>query len=84
MKIVINGPYGAPSSHIFHASHAVLIATGIGVTPFASILQSIMSRYYASRQICPQCDHSYTAEMPQTIMNLKKVKITRNTIYSYN
>ncbi|XP_014235991.1 NADPH oxidase 5 [Trichogramma pretiosum] len=41
----IQGPFGTPSSHIFQAQHAVIIATGIGVTPFASILQSIMHRY---------------------------------------
>jgi predicted ferric reductase len=46
LEIYIDGPYGAPSSHIFRAQHAVLVGTGIGVTPFASILQSIMHRYY--------------------------------------
>jgi predicted ferric reductase len=45
-QIFIDGPYGAPSSHIFKAQHAVLVGTGIGVTPFASILQSIMHRYW--------------------------------------
>ena len=41
-KVYIDGPYGTPSTHIFQAEHAVLIGAGIGVTPFASILQSIM------------------------------------------
>jgi hypothetical protein len=50
-KIFIDGPYGAPSSHIFRAQHAVLVGTGIGVTPFASILQSIMHRYYKGENI---------------------------------
>ena len=63
-QVDIDGPYGTPSSHIFHATHAVLIAAGIGVTPFASILQSIMNRYYASKQMCPRCDYCW---------NLKKV-----------
>ena len=44
LEIYIDGPNGAPASDIFDAEHAVLIATGIGVTPFASILQSIMHR----------------------------------------
>lgn len=69
----MDGPYGAPSSHIFRAEHAVLIAAGIGVTPFASILQSIMHRYYADRQICPCCNSSWASRMPDSIMNLKKV-----------
>ena len=44
LQVFIDGPFGAPTSQIFHAQHAVLIGTGIGVTPFASILQSIMMR----------------------------------------
>ena len=38
----IDGPYGSASRHIFDAPHAVAIAGGIGVTPFASILQSLL------------------------------------------
>ncbi len=72
----MDGPYGTPSSHIFHAQHAVLIAAGIGVTPFASILQSIMHRYYASLQKCPNCQYSWANQMPDSIMNLKKVHTT--------
>ncbi len=44
LHVYIDGPFGAPTSQIFHAQHALLIGTGIGVTPFASILQSIMHR----------------------------------------
>ena len=45
LQVFIDGPFGAPTNLIFHAQHAVLIGTGIGVTPFASILQSIMHRW---------------------------------------
>jgi len=38
----VDGPYGSPSRHLFDAPHAVAIAAGIGVTPFASILQSLL------------------------------------------
>ena len=41
---MVDGPFGSPSSNIYRAEHAVLIGTGIGVTPFASILQSIAFR----------------------------------------
>nr|CAD7198632.1 unnamed protein product [Timema douglasi] len=71
--IYLDGPYGAPSSHIFRSQHAVLIATGIGVTPFASILQSIMHRYWKARHMCPRCSHAWASEIPPTVMNLKKV-----------
>ncbi|CAL8089261.1 unnamed protein product [Orchesella dallaii] len=73
LEIYLDGPYGAPSSHIFRAEHAVLIATGIGVTPFASILQSIMHRYWASRICCPNCNFAWCGELPQSVLNLKKV-----------
>ncbi|XP_055351648.1 NADPH oxidase 5-like [Paramacrobiotus metropolitanus] len=41
----IKGPYGTPSGKIFQAQHAMLICAGIGVTPFSSILQSIVIRH---------------------------------------
>ncbi len=49
LRVFIDGPYGTPSYHIFDSEHAVLIGAGIGITPFASILQSIMNKYRRSR-----------------------------------
>jgi NADPH oxidase 5 len=40
----VDGPYGSPSGHVFESRYAVLIGAGIGVTPFASILESIVMR----------------------------------------
>jgi len=40
----VDGPYGSPTGHAFDARFAVLIGAGIGVTPFASILESIVLR----------------------------------------
>lgn len=40
----VDGPYGTPSVDIFAARHVVLIGAGIGVTPFAAILDSILQR----------------------------------------
>ncbi|KAF2218706.1 FAD-binding domain-containing protein [Elsinoe ampelina] len=37
----IDGPYGAPAEDVFENEVAVLIGTGIGVTPWASILKNI-------------------------------------------
>ncbi|XP_026813046.1 NADPH oxidase 5 [Rhopalosiphum maidis] len=73
LEIYLVGPYGAPSSHIFRAQHAVMIATGIGVTPFASILQSIMHRYWKARHTCPKCKYTWASEIPPTVMHLRKV-----------
>ena len=44
LDIYIDGPFGSPLNNIYRAEHAVLVGTGIGVTPFASILQSIAHR----------------------------------------
>ncbi|SLM36801.1 nadph oxidase [Lasallia pustulata] len=40
-SIRIDGPYGAPAEDVFDNDIAVLIGTGIGVTPWASILKNI-------------------------------------------
>lgn len=73
MRILIDGPYGSPSSDIFNAEHAVLIAPGIGVTPFASILQAIMIRYQESKHFCPNCACKFSDGVPKSLMKLKKV-----------
>ena len=43
----IDGPFGTPSRSIFGARYAVLVGAGIGVTPFASVLESMVSSAYA-------------------------------------
>jgi predicted ferric reductase len=40
----VDGPYGSPTQHIFASKNAVLIGGGIGVTPFASVLESVVLR----------------------------------------
>jgi NADPH oxidase 5 len=44
----IDGPYGSPSGGIFESKFALLIGAGIGVTPFASVLESMVLRTQAS------------------------------------
>jgi predicted ferric reductase/Ca2+-binding EF-hand superfamily protein len=44
VPIFIDGPYGTPSRAIFESEVAILVGAGIGVTPFASILESIVRR----------------------------------------
>ncbi|XP_076354968.1 NADPH oxidase isoform X2 [Tachypleus tridentatus] len=73
LRVFVEGPYGSPTRHIFRAEHAVLIATGIGVTPFASILQSIMVRYQHERMSCPSCCYQWLDKPPQSIFSLRKV-----------
>jgi NADPH oxidase 5 len=51
IPVMLQGPYGSPSARLFSSHHAVLIGAGIGVTPFASILQSIVARHKAKREM---------------------------------
>ncbi|NWH84502.1 NOX5 oxidase, partial [Aegithalos caudatus] len=73
VKCFLDGPYGSPSRRIFTSEHAVLIGAGIGITPFASILQSIMFRYRRRRRSCPSCGFSWSEERHQEEMTLRKV-----------
>ena len=69
---MIDGPFGAPTSKIFRANHAVLVGTGIGVTPFAPVLQSFMHRYWEKREECPKCHYRWTDDL-SNLGNLEKV-----------
>ncbi len=50
LRARIDGPYGAPTSNIHRSPVAVMIAGGIGVTPFASALESLVRRGKQSRK----------------------------------
>ncbi|XP_009319788.1 PREDICTED: NADPH oxidase 5 [Pygoscelis adeliae] len=73
IKCYIDGPYGTPTRRIFTSEHAVLIGAGIGITPFASILQSIMYRYRRRKQSCPSCHYSWCEDLQDEEMTLRKV-----------
>ena len=75
-QVSIRGPYGTPTREIFDTEHAVLIASGIGVTPYASILQSISYRVRAAKKTCPHCTKSFVDRDSVTgSMKLKKVSL---------
>lgn len=48
--IRVDGPYGAPAEDVFNNDVAVLIGTGIGVTPWAAILKAIWHLRAASAE----------------------------------
>ncbi|XP_005239483.2 NADPH oxidase 5 [Falco peregrinus] len=73
IKCYIDGPYGTSTRRIFTSEHAVLIGAGIGITPFASILQSIMYRYRQRKQSCPNCHYSWCEDLRDEEMTLRKV-----------
>ncbi|KAK3754840.1 hypothetical protein QZH41_011314 [Actinostola sp. cb2023] len=45
-RIAVDGPFGTASTDIFKYDVVMFIGTGIGVTPFASVLKSIWYQYY--------------------------------------
>ncbi|ETK75133.1 hypothetical protein L915_18228 [Phytophthora nicotianae] len=53
--VYLDGPVGAPAQDYSRYREVVLIGAGIGVTPFASILRSIMHQWESFR--CPHCRH---------------------------
>uniref|UniRef100_A0A8C4L920 NADPH oxidase 5 n=1 Tax=Equus asinus asinus TaxID=83772 RepID=A0A8C4L920_EQUAS len=73
IKCYIDGPYGTSTRRIFASEHAVLIGAGIGITPFASILQSIIHRHQKRKHICPRCQHSWMDGVQDEDMKLHKV-----------
>ncbi|XP_030629516.1 NADPH oxidase 5 isoform X2 [Chanos chanos] len=73
IKCYVDGPFGTPTRQIFASEHAVLIGAGIGITPFASILQSIMYRYRMRKQNCPNCNYSWCETIKDNEMKLRKV-----------
>lgn len=61
VEAFLDGPYGAPSSAIFEVRNVVLIGAGIGVTPFASVLESLVLRAREGRAR-PNKVHFFLAE----------------------
>jgi hypothetical protein len=53
--VIIKGPYSSCARCVFDCKHVVLIGGGIGITPYASILQSLMAQFRASRIVCKHC-----------------------------
>lgn len=51
--LTIDGPYGAASEDVFDKKIVMLVGAGIGVTPFASVLQSIRYRMQLMHQNAP-------------------------------
>ncbi|XP_060550723.1 NADPH oxidase 5 isoform X3 [Pantherophis guttatus] len=72
----IDGPYGTSTRRIFSSEHAVLIAAGIGITPFASILQSIMFRHRMRKQA--SCSHSNSLDENMKLQKVDFVWINRD------
>ena len=51
--LFVDGPYGSASEEVFHFEVMVLVAAGIGVTPFASILKTLAKQAREDRLESP-------------------------------
>ena len=72
--VLIHGPYSSCARYVFDCKHVVLVGGGIGITPYASILSSLMAQFRASRTDCKHCHGiNYHAKGPTENRRLKKV-----------
>ncbi|KAM6119395.1 NADPH oxidase 5-like [Pterocles gutturalis] len=78
IKCYIDSPFGTPTRRIFTSQHAVLIGAGIGITPFTSILQSIVYRYRRQKQSCPSCRREDVRDEEVTLRKVDFIWINRD------
>ena len=72
--IIMNGPFSSSARYIFDSKHVILICSGIGITPYASILSSLIAQFRASQMICKHCHRTnYNDNGLWTHQRLKKV-----------
>ncbi|CAF3549158.1 unnamed protein product [Rotaria sp. Silwood1] len=72
--VFIKGPYSSCARYVFDCKHVVLIGGGIGITPYASILSSLMAQFRASYVVCKHCNGiNYSSKGLVGNRRLKKV-----------
>ena len=57
LEVHVEGPYGTASAHVLESRHVLLVAAGIGVTPFASVLASMLARLERDRELPAEAVH---------------------------
>ena len=81
VRVLLDGPYGASTTALFDTEHAVLIGAGIGVTPFASVLGSVLAQFRRLPDLhCPNCDHSLSKALhakPGMQINNRRLKLRK-------
>ncbi|CAF4754774.1 unnamed protein product [Rotaria magnacalcarata] len=58
-SVIIKGPYSSCARYVFDSKHVVLIGAGIGVTPYASILSSLIAQFRGSHFVRRNNSHVY-------------------------
>lgn len=59
LVVEIDGPYGSPTARIEGTPNVILVGAGIGVTPFASVLDSLYRRAEADAPDAPNKIHFF-------------------------
>lgn len=52
-RVLIDGPYGAPTQDFDNFETVLLIGAGVGVTPFISVMREMLHKFHQNR--CPNC-----------------------------
>ncbi|CAC5360482.1 NOX5 [Mytilus coruscus] len=73
IRCFLDGPFGTASREALTTEHAILIGAGIGVTPMASILQSIIHQIKQNKRKCPKCTHCWYDDNLENVLKMKKV-----------
>ena len=73
VPIYLDGPYNGSSARVWTRRHVLLIAGGIGVTPFASLLQSLVARHRSALRDCPHCARPVRHGRPPSLGKLQHV-----------
>jgi predicted ferric reductase len=51
IKVAVDGPFGAPAQRFYDYDYSIVVGGGIGVTPFAAILNDLEQRCWAFRSL---------------------------------
>ena len=75
IRLSLDGPFSAPASDVFAAEHAVLVSTGFGVTPMATILHTVLYRYRlrAASRLCRDCREACADDLRGQLGRLQRV-----------
>ena len=79
----VDGPWGAPSQHYDDFKHLMIISSGIGATPFCSILREILIRLRRNDQRLKfeEIDFFWVNRKPQNTKWLNKVLLDLRSEY---
>ena len=80
VMVTVFGPYGAPAQSVFKFQSVILVCGGIGVTPFASILQFFNSNLQHDGE---SYDHKNPIRMYQTPGRTRSMTFAENEQANY-